>query len=613
MKKYFRNTMKLIFVLFSVSFYSQCPAGDVIISSQNELNDFISNYPNCTEINGDLIIKNTDIISLEELPNLQDIQGTFKLENNNSLINIGNIYKASGVEILDNDALQNIVLFIDNSNGYSLNERLEIKNNDSLKNIVFNGLTNYQSEFSNNNSLETIIFLEEAFSGNITIKDNPVLIDVEGLDEFIQLKVSNNSKLKEITTPNDFDADNDLQNINNVNILNNPNLETIPTISHLSTLQEINITNNPKLDYDINFEGLQSIESLSLENNNVTNLNLEFPNLNNVGNININEPTANNVNISMPLVSTINYLQFHNLKIETLNLSNLTLINSGFYFTNNIFLETLNLNLDIEKMGRFKCINNENLQSIVFPNLYKIDTNFDFPISINYSFNISENNALEEISFPILNSVYVPMYINGSALEILNLPILKSVINLNINNTNLSSLNLQSLLITIGSYNTLSDEFSHDIQIQNNDNLKSVYLDNLVINSSLLFINNSVLEDVFVSCNIVTDLYENEIENDIIIVNNFKDFNAEYFCSDLNISVEDKSNLFIYPNPIKNTLFIENISEVNTIQIQDLSGKLIVQKSNSNSINVSDLTKGVYIIKIFEENKKYTFHKFLKQ
>ena len=33
-----------------------CPNDDVVLTSQTEVNDFVANYPSCTEISGNLII-----------------------------------------------------------------------------------------------------------------------------------------------------------------------------------------------------------------------------------------------------------------------------------------------------------------------------------------------------------------------------------------------------------------------------------------------------------------------------------------------------------------------------------------------------------------------------
>ena len=55
--------------------------------------------------------------------------------------------------------------------------------------------------------------------------------------------------------------------------------------------------------------------------------------------------------------------------------------------------------------------------------------------------------------------------------------------------------------------------------------------------------------------------------------------------------------VYVYPNPVHNTLFIQNMGFVKSIKIFDLSGKLIKQiNTNTSQIDVSDLSKGLYFL-----------------
>ena len=64
------------------------------------------------------------------------------------------------------------------------------------------------------------------------------------------------------------------------------------------------------------------------------------------------------------------------------------------------------------------------------------------------------------------------------------------------------------------------------------------------------------------------------------------------------------ANIKIYPNPTNNIINIEglNKNENNTIQIFDVQGKLVITKniSEKGTIDLSELNKGVYVIKIGE-------------
>ncbi|MGY8988559.1 MAG: T9SS type A sorting domain-containing protein, partial [Flavobacteriales bacterium] len=53
----------------------------------------------------------------------------------------------------------------------------------------------------------------------------------------------------------------------------------------------------------------------------------------------------------------------------------------------------------------------------------------------------------------------------------------------------------------------------------------------------------------------------------------------------------------VYPNPVENTLFFSNYA--NVVQIFDITGKLVIfENNNINSIDVSRLDKGIYLIEI---------------
>jgi len=54
----------------------------------------------------------------------------------------------------------------------------------------------------------------------------------------------------------------------------------------------------------------------------------------------------------------------------------------------------------------------------------------------------------------------------------------------------------------------------------------------------------------------------------------------------------------IYPNPTDNYLFIEGNKNPISISIYNLLGAEVISKSNTDKIDVSELSNGVYIIRI---------------
>jgi uncharacterized protein (TIGR02145 family) len=69
----------------------------------------------------------------------------------------------------------------------------------------------------------------------------------------------------------------------------------------------------------------------------------------------------------------------------------------------------------------------------------------------------------------------------------------------------------------------------------------------------------------------------------------------------------------IYPNPSKDMLYFENINLINSVvNIFNLKGEMILYKQNNlNSVYISNLKNGVYIVKIIDSGK-IKIYKFIK-
>jgi uncharacterized delta-60 repeat protein len=76
----------------------------------------------------------------------------------------------------------------------------------------------------------------------------------------------------------------------------------------------------------------------------------------------------------------------------------------------------------------------------------------------------------------------------------------------------------------------------------------------------------------------------------------------------------DAANAFvIYPNPVQNVLHLQsnNFTSIKAVKIYDLQGKVVLQETND-TLNVSNLSKGLYIVKISTEEGEVT-KKFIKE
>ena len=72
----------------------------------------------------------------------------------------------------------------------------------------------------------------------------------------------------------------------------------------------------------------------------------------------------------------------------------------------------------------------------------------------------------------------------------------------------------------------------------------------------------------------------------------------------------EKDKIIIFPNPVKDILYIENITDSN-YEIYDITGKTVLNGVN-NQINLGSLEKGVYFLKVTFEDKVIT-QNFIKE
>src|SRR5690606_24765943 len=124
--------------VISASCSTDCPTGDVVFSSQAEINSFALTYPSCTHILGNVTIEGgNNITNLNALANLTNISGNLTIQNNTALSNINGLISliniGGNVTISQNSALQDV-------NGLnfvtSIGGSLTVSNNTQLTSIL---------------------------------------------------------------------------------------------------------------------------------------------------------------------------------------------------------------------------------------------------------------------------------------------------------------------------------------------------------------------------------------------------------------------------------------------------------------------------------------------
>ncbi|MCK8479692.1 DUF7619 domain-containing protein [Psychroserpens algicola] len=112
------------------------------------------------------------------------------------------------------------------------------------------------------------------------------------------------------------------------------------------------------------------------------------------------------------------------------------------------------------------------------------------------------------------------------------------------------------------------------------------------------------------------DMFSNSAEiyfdfNFPIETNNY---NTTIVTDNLSVHESEVTDLTIYPNPVDDLLIFNTDIDIDNIQILDVLGKLIKEVTpnyNTNKVNVSNLTNGMYFI-VFESDNKRIIRKFLK-
>jgi len=305
MKRKFTLVIALIFIIQSIVLSQGCLPEGITFTTQAEIDSFQANYPNCTEIEGDVIISGTDITNLSGLDVLTSFGADVSIWNNDLLENLSgleNITSLGGnLEIGDHfhggnpsmtslsglDNLASVEGHFYIKLNYEL-ENLEALNNlnsigghlsivrcDVLINLV--GLENLNSigdyiEIYKNASLINLYGLESLsnIGSDVRILENPILVNLIGLENITsidrKLWIYHNDSLTNLIGLNNITAINEnieiagnnslydlsgLDNLNSINgdiyIVNNNSITSLSGLDSIETVNYIYIDNNPSL------------------------------------------------------------------------------------------------------------------------------------------------------------------------------------------------------------------------------------------------------------------------------------------------------------------------------------------------------------------------------
>jgi hypothetical protein len=115
--------------------------------------------------------------------------------------------------------------------------------------------------------------------------------------------------------------------------------------------------------------------------------------------------------------------------------------------------------------------------------------------------------------------------------------------------------------------------------------------------------------DGFLAVGAVRDDFDQNGENELMDAGSaFVFFNANLQVESLNPT---ENWVQIFPNPVKNILHLETSEKIKSANIYDTTGRLIISSSEK-SIEISNLPKGVYFLKITNFSGRISSHKLIK-
>lgn len=266
-----KTRLLFLIILLSQFIYSNCPPGNVTFTSQTEVDDFVAQYPNCTQITGSLTINGFNFPNLNGLSNLTTVTGDFFLN-----ITINSSIAVTGLQNITTVGGKLSVFSVGNLTNLDFLSGLTSVGGIEIGNILLTniqGLSNISGSLTQGiridgcNNLTSLNGLQNITSvgGFITVINNLSLTDLTGLDGITaadmnipggayNIWIFNNTNLSSLNglhnlTTLTASASNS-SNFTNTGfaLLTNPSLTNISALANISNIVNvIQITNNTQL------------------------------------------------------------------------------------------------------------------------------------------------------------------------------------------------------------------------------------------------------------------------------------------------------------------------------------------------------------------------------
>ncbi|WP_299673318.1 T9SS type A sorting domain-containing protein [uncultured Tenacibaculum sp.] len=289
--------------------------------------------------------------------------------------------------------------------------------------------------------------------------------------------------------------------------------------------------------------------------------------------------------------------------------------------------------IDTNQDGEIQCIEANNFRGTIdvsdksisdltgieaFPNITILACNNNNLNSIDISSNTSlqrlfcNNNSIRNINLSN-NKNLITIDLERNELRDLNLENNTDLLAINIKNNFLTNLildkNIKLSVINCRDNNIAS------LDLSKNNELEVVLCDFNELTTLNLSNGNNTLIRSFSSTN-NSNLNCIQIDENFTPPNTWRKDSNTSFNTDCQATanIEDylKTNITIYPNPAKNKLKIQSDININSIKLYNSLGKEIGLYNNSDEIDVSNLSHGMYLLVVKTEKSK-TYKRFIKK
>lgn len=609
------NTAWFGWIDSGASFSTNCPPCIINIPDANFKSYLVGN--SAINTNGDTEIQCSEASSYSGIiscPNLSiaDLTGIEAFTSVNLLYCNGNLL--TSIDLSSNSALTTLYC---NDNQLST---LALSDNPLLSNLHCDNNLLTSLDVTTNPNLQYLHCYENQIS-TLDISQNSALEElVTGDNNLTSIDVTSNTSLELI--------DIDQNQISNIDLSQNSALQDFYARNNLLTT--LDFSNNTLLDWIV-VNGNPNLESIDISNGNNTIVSFFWahnsPNLTCIAVDDVAYSTANwqgsSFNFDMASSFNLNCASVCTVNIPDANfkayLVGNTAINTNgdtdiqcseaTTFTGMINCSSLNISdlTGIEEFVNIVQLNflNNNVSSVDLSNNTSLTT-LNCEQNQLTSIDVSSNLDLTSLSCGNNNAF--------SSLDLSNNPDLEYLRCVGIQLTSLDLSNNTALSTLHSAFNSITD-----LDLTINNSLTYVDLENNNLNT--LNIQNGTNTDIaFFYAEDNPNLTCIQVDDVAYSTTNWTDIDSQTSfslnCSGGGASLFETENiqLNIYPNPTKNKLFIETLNaEINETNILDISGKVIHTQNNSvKSVDVSDLSTGVYLIRVYTTNGIST-QRFIKQ